>query len=354
MSTIAIAVLFFPLIFLLWLANMADKRREETPARHGVAILVYVMLGFLWATMWTVGILAVLMGVAYGRYADIPALSARYSAQGLNPEMAVLFMQSLPRLGAGLVLLAVLGAALMLRPVRRLIARALPISADSLVDAVALAYSNLILVNLWVVIGIGIGAIAEAVEATPETPSGQMIALMWTQNFMLMLMALIGVGWLSRRGWRDVLQRLGLVWGGWRHVGVGVGLGLAMFLLLFPFSMLIEKTGWNMDPNIEKMTEQLLGPLMTSLPGVITLGAAAALGEELVYRGALQPRFGILLTSLLFALTHNQYGISLATVMVFVLGLVLGWTRRRYSTTTAIFLHATYNIAIGLSGLFFH
>ena len=354
MDYVAIAITFIPLIFLLWLANVAEKRRRENPARHGFAILVYALLAFLWATMWTLGVLAVLMGTAYMRYADISELSASYSAQGLDPEMVVLWMQSLPRLGAGFILLAILGVALLLRPVRRLLARIIPISADSLVDAVALAYSILILANLWFMVGVGFETIATMMTESPESPPGEMIALMWWQSLMLIVMAFIGVGWLSRRGWRDVLQRLGLVWAGWRHVAAGIGLGLVMFLFLIPFTMLMEMADWNMDPNIEKIVEQLFGPLITSLPGVITLGAAAALGEELVYRGALQPRFGILLTSLIFALTHNQYGISPATLFVLLLGLVLGWTRRRYSTTASIFLHATYNIAIGLMGLLFN
>ena len=106
-----------------------------------------------------------------------------------------------------------------------------------------------------------------------------------------------------------------------------------------------------MDADIEKLTEALLGSLLTTLPGVLSLGLAAALGEELVFRGALQPRFGIFLTALLFAFTHSQYVLSPSTLVVFVVGLVLGWVRMRRNTTTAMILHATYNIAIGLMGL---
>jgi membrane protease YdiL (CAAX protease family) len=203
---------------------------------------------------------------------------------------------------------------------------------------------------MWLVMGIGLDAVADAVEAAPESSSWAMIGELWLQNLMLVLMALFGVGWLSRSSFRNVLRRLGLTQPTWRQVGIGIGLGLLAFLLLFPLSLLIEKVGFGIDPDVDRLTEELLGPLMTSLPGVITLGLAAALGEELVYRGALQPRFGIFFTALLFSLTHSQYGISVATLIVLALGLLLGWTRKRYNTTTAILLHATYNIAIGLSG----
>lgn len=354
MAYLSVVAFFLPLIFLLWLANVADKRRNATPAKRDVVILVYALLGLVWGILLAVAVFAVLVGVAYARYADVDALSAQYRAQGLDPEVVVQIMKSLPRLGAGLFVLALAGIALLLPPARRLLARLLSISAHRVTHTVALAYSIFILINLWLVMGVGLETVSESITAAPDTPSGQLITLLWLQNLLLALMAFIGVGWLSRRRWHDALLRLGITWTGWQNLGVGIGLGLGMFLLLFPLSLLLEKIGLGVDPNIENLTEKLIGPLMTSLPGVISLGVAAALGEELTYRGALQPRFGIFLTALLFALTHNQYGVSLATLFVFLLGLVLGWARVRYNTTTSIFLHATYNIAIGLAGFLFH
>jgi hypothetical protein len=88
--------------------------------------------------------------------------------------------------------------------------------------------------------------------------------------------------------------------------------------------------------------------MLTSLPGVLTLGLAAALGEESVFRGALQPRFGLILTAVLFALLHSNYGITLSTVLVFAVGMVLGLLRQRYNTTASMLAHAIYNISLGL------
>ena len=96
------------------------------------------------------------------------------------------------------------------------------------------------------------------------------------------------------------------------------------------------------------MSEQIIGPLATSIPGILTLGLAAALGEETVFRGALQPRFGLIFTTVLFALLHSTYGISLATLIVFGVGLVLGLLRMRYNTTTSMVAHAVYNMTLGL------
>ena len=99
---------------------------------------------------------------------------------------------------------------------------------------------------------------------------------------------------------------------------------------------------------MERLTEELLGSLFTSPLGIITLGIAAALGEEPLFRGAVQPRFGLLLTALLFAVLHSNYGITLSTLIVFILGLVLGWLRIRYNTSTAMITHAVYNMSLGL------
>jgi len=80
----------------------------------------------------------------------------------------------------------------------------------------------------------------------------------------------------------------------------------------------------------------------------LTLGLAAALGEETIFRGALQPRFGLILTSLLFAIVHSNYGLSISTLVVFLLGIVLGLVRIRHNTSTSMIVHAIYNITLGL------
>ncbi len=353
MGYFALTLTFLPLILLLWLANIADKRRQPHPDKHGMTIIVYVLLAGFWLSVLGIAIFVFFMGIAYHHYADIDVMTARYRAQGLDPIMVVKLMQSLPRLGAGTTVLALAGLSLLFPAPRKRIARFIPIHPHSVTHAVALAYGILILLNLWVVTGVGLEVVAGSLQQAPEVPTAELIAMLWLQNGLLTLMALIGVGWPSRRDLHRTFHRLGLLWPSRKQAGIGIGLGLASFLLLLPWTWILDKTGVGLNPNIEKISEQLLGPLTTSIPGIISLGLAAALGEELVYRGALQPRFGIFATALLFSLTHNQYGVSIATLTVFFLGLLLGWSRKHYNTTTSILVHATYNIAIGLSSFLF-
>jgi membrane protease YdiL (CAAX protease family) len=217
------------------------------------------------------------------------------------------------------------------------------------VHVLALTLSSLVLVNLLVTLGIGLGNLAEQLASQENSnASGIMLISLWAQQIFTALLACLGVGWITRRSGRETLQRLGLVVPSLRQVGLGIGLGL----LLIPSVVIIEAIsnlfGLSANTDVSDLSEQLLGPLFQSPFGIFTVGAAAAIGEETLLRGALQPRFGLLLTTVLFALLHSNYGISLSTLIVLVLGYVLGVVRMRTNTTTAMIVHAVYNSTLGL------
>ncbi|MBK8046275.1 MAG: CPBP family intramembrane metalloprotease [Anaerolineales bacterium] len=116
-----------------------------------------------------------------------------------------------------------------------------------------------------------------------------------------------------------------------------------MVAVMIVESAIAGAMGMGEDQEVSELTETLLGTLLSSPLGILSIGLAAAIGEEPLFRGAAQPRFGLLVTSVLFALVHNNYGLSFATVIVFGLGLVLGLIRIRYNTTTSMITHAVYN-----------
>ncbi len=147
-------------------------------------------------------------------------------------------------------------------------------------------------------------------------------------------------------------RRLGVVRLSSQDWIVGIRYGLLLVPVVILLEYLASLAGIVADPDVEKLTEQLLGPLFRSPFGILTLGVAAALGEEPLFRGAAQPRFGLALTAVMFALVHSNYGITLSTAIVFLLGLVLGLLRIRRNTTTAMLAHAVYNISLGLLAYF--
>ncbi len=155
------------------------------------------------------------------------------------------------------------------------------------------------------------------------------------------VLAFASVGFLVRRDWRGSLERLGLTAlrpADWLTVVAGV---VALWLFNVG-SEWLERTAfpalWASDQGFTVALAGVMGPGL-----MLLLGLSAGLGEEITLRGALQPKLGIALTSLLFAALHVQYSwYGMLAILVF--GLILGLIRRRSSTTAAILVHALYDL----------
>ncbi|CAN5657343.1 hypothetical protein BH10CHL1_BH10CHL1_35370 [soil metagenome] len=346
MELISTLILFALLGLVIMVANLAEKRRQSNAPYRSFVVISYGMLILIDGILLVGGLL--LQQVAIRLIQD-PGLAQQVNpllAPGVDP--AKLF-GGFAIYGTGIWLPALFGILLLLPAVRRLLAHVIPIDPASPVHAVALSFIMLVVINLMITLGSGLGNLATTLEqqAADGQPAVTLIGL-WAQQILTALLAIVGVGWLVRRDWKTALQRLGIVKPTWRQVLFGLILGL----LLVPVVMLLERVSSmfqiGFDPNVEKLTEQLLGPLSRTLIGILTIGVAAALGEETLLRGAVQPRFGLELTALVFALLHSTYGLSLSTLVVFILGLVLGLVRNRANTSTSMIVHAVYNITLAV------
>jgi membrane protease YdiL (CAAX protease family) len=80
-----------------------------------------------------------------------------------------------------------------------------------------------------------------------------------------------------------------------------------------------------------------------TIQAAFLLAFTSAVSEEILFRGALQPIFGIPLTTVLFVLFHNQYTLTPAMLIILVVGTGLALLRRYQSTTSAIIAHFIYN-----------
>ena len=219
--------------------------------------------------------------------AELDALSG---ANDLDPAI-------LPSVGLGMWLPALLGLLLLLPPVRRTLARLIPIDPGSAVHAVALSFSTLILVNLLMTLGIGLGNLATLTETSMAGRETNILGVLWAQDLTLAVMAAVGVGWLARRSLGASLRRLAVVAPAPKQVLLAVGVGLVMVPVVLLVEFLLETVGVGPNADVERLSEQLIGPLAESIPGILTMGLAAAIGEETIFRGALQPRFGLWLTA---------------------------------------------------------
>jgi hypothetical protein len=183
-------------------------------------------------------------------------------------------------------------------------------------------------------------------ELADSINSSSVIDAAVMQTLMFYLMALAGVGWLIRRDWRAALRRLGLVWPSWQQVTLGVGLALLLVMAQF-FVMLV----WVMVVGTETFEEQTqaaeaLNQAVSSMGAAFLLAFTSSTGEEIIFRGAVQPALGIGLTAVVFTASHVQYALTPATLFILVLAFALGLLRKYTNTTTAIICHFTYNFAL--------
>jgi uncharacterized protein len=162
------------------------------------------------------------------------------------------------------------------------------------------------------------------------------------QMIAFIAFAYIAVGAFVRRRFPESNARLGLL----RPTFKTVGAAFVFFLITMTVgtvlgivsSALQPEKSEAIDRGLESMTSGIQNPL-----GAVMIGVTAGIGEELLFRGALQPRFGIVLTSMVFALLHTNYGLSFVTLAVFAMGVVFGIQRQRYGTISAMITHALFN-----------
>ncbi len=164
------------------------------------------------------------------------------------------------------------------------------------------------------------------------------------------VVGILGVGLFVRRhGWK-LAERLGLE----KPTPAQLRGSLRWILVLVALQWLTGLLLYYTNPEQAELLDELNSLLLANMDTVwewFLLAAAAAAGEEILFRGALQPVFGLWATSLLFAVAHIQYGLTPVTILVFGIGLVLGLVRRRTNTSVAIFVHFGYNFILGLLAL---
>jgi membrane protease YdiL (CAAX protease family) len=338
---LSIIFIFAPLVLILFFANQAQRLREASQQATALVAVTYIVLALIYLSTMLLGLLFLVM--------DNVTLPGEAGAAGELMQISSPLWLSL-----GLVLPSILGILLLLKPMRRLAARFTQLDPDHPVHTVALSLTMAPLIMLGFTLGVGLDTLsAQLATQTEQTGNDPFsLAALWAQAVMFLLTALVGVGWLSRRSLGECLVRLGIVRPTVRQVLIGVGAALLMVPLAMVLEAAFNAVGLGVGQDVESLSELLMGPLFATPFGIISVGLAAAIGEEPVFRGAAQPRFGLLLSSLLFAIVHSQYGISLATIIVLAVGLVLGIVRQRTNTTTSIITHAVYNSTLGALAYF--
>ncbi|KAF1075955.1 CPBP family intramembrane glutamic endopeptidase [Methanogenium sp. MK-MG] len=262
---------------------------------------------------------------------------------------------------AEVVLLVLLSAGISFvgfsRRFRGFLSRYVPLDPDSFVHMVALvAVTALTLMPLVPLLVLGEPVLLSPVfletgtggEIFMESMKDDIYNLLWTMGASFLV-----VGLFITRNIPETLKRLGLVRPTLQEVGIAIGLGILLVgvftVVEAGITIVWQFFGWQMTDT--DAVELLFAPMLTPV-GALVASIAAGFGEELSIRGVLQPRFGILIPSLLFAALHAfQYNWD-GVLSVFLAGIIFALIRRYYCTTVSAVTHTVYDLILFYSLIF--
>jgi membrane protease YdiL (CAAX protease family) len=250
-------------------------------------------------------------------------------------------VQNLSSRGFGLTLIGGWGLLVSLTPIRRFLARCMNINTNSPVHTLALVFVGYIVgqsILAWSQGGI------EGLATSAEPAS---VGLFLLSEALFAIAAFLGVGYLVRRSGNPLLQRLGLVKPDRRQLIYGT----VIIGFLVVLQGIVGAVWTLLNPEQAEVLEDLNTILLADFDTFwewLLIALAAGIGEELLFRGALQPVMGLGFTAAIFALVHFQYGFSPILIFVAILALILGLIRRYFNTTTAIYIHVGYDFVLGL------
>jgi len=222
---------------------------------------------------------------------------------------------------------------------RRLVAMVTPLDPASTVDMMGLGVILLLIVYFVRVITVETGS---DITTPAVTIASQVINVLF-----FVFVAYVAVGTNIYRSQQEATARLGLRWPTLPDIVVGVAAVIPAFILSMMGSLLTLWFQPDLFENLGDTMEEMSSGTHVVLLNVL-LFASAGLGEEILFRGAIQPRFGIVLAAAFWALVHTQYQFSYVVLGLFMVGVLFGLMRRHVSTTSAIIAHALYNAAVVL------
>jgi hypothetical protein len=304
------------------------------------------------ATFWLLGILFCLFSVTLMLTLAPVASLASPDADALDRSLETLPVATvctalLVSLCAGLISLVGFS-----RWFRGQLPRVLPFDPDSPVHTVGLVCilamivmplvpllvtGNAPLLNADLQVLLGIGAEEPGSSVKLDTYS-----LIWTivGSFFL-------VGLWIRRDIKGTLERLGLVRPTARQVLIGIVSGILLVGIFWVFDDLLVAlfTTFGITVTDETLVNNLFIASYTPLAAVVA-SISAGLGEELAIRGVIQPRFGIILSALVFTSLHAYQYAWDGVIGVLLIGLCFGVLRKNTNTSTSAISHGMYDLVL--------
>jgi len=302
-----------PGLLLLILANYTEKRREFriiTQIFLGLFVLLVVVEGLLIVAMSKGDLLGGLLSVR-----------ATYGY------------------GIAIMLTGLLASMLFLRPVREGISRIIDIDEDNWLHTTAMVFAILL-------VGTSLATAANVDISALSGGAGGAVLTVLLQDSFFVISALFGVGWMVRRDLGGVLKRLGLVKPRLKDICMSIGfLGLlfAIVIIVGLMSIMLDYDSGILETK-DDPTVQMVGGITILTAILFALGAS--IGEEILFRGAMQPRLGVVITSLVFTAAHVQYPSPVQLGTLFAMSVVFGYERIKLNTSACIITHALYDMIL--------
>jgi membrane protease YdiL (CAAX protease family) len=327
----------------LWIAAFAVGGPLRDLALAGVEVAPFVLLGwlahlgrqYLWARVLSWVGAALLVLVAAVALAGLAGLAWEH-----QPHLAPALLALAGALGC---------AGALATPLARPLLRALGMDPTDHVHRLALFVCvGLALICLAPLLATGRALLLDFITTRPDldfqlTAFDHLLPLVWIGPGAFLL-----VGFGVHRTLGESARRLGLTWPGRGGLlwGIGAGLALVPAALVVGYVLEITMQSLGMSTAPEAELDRLFGLSSMTLVTALGLSISAGVGEELVVRGVLQPRLGLLLANLLFAALHApQYTLD-GVIVVCLLGVAFGMLRRRTSTLVSMLAHAIYDFAL--------
>ncbi len=229
----------------------------------------------------------------------------------------------------------------LLRPFRKLIASFTPMDPKSPIDLCGLA------LILWVMSFFVITAVQSGpaeVDSGGDALTGNLFWLV-LNAVTFVAIAYVAVGYRIHRTGAEATERLGLTVPSLKAVAISVGMVIPCFMVSILGSALTVAFQPDVIDNLEDTMDQMTSGLANPV-GALLIGLSAGIGEEVLFRGAVQARFGIIIAALFWTTLHIQYDFSFVLVGLFGVGILLGLQRKYFGTTSAVITHALYNMVV--------
>lgn len=309
-------------IAVVIMANLGENSKKERE-------ITYILLAFLCCFFIATGALIMLASMI-----DMP-----YPNE-FKPNFIM---------GAGILFTGAFSIFLLFKNLRKIIAKFIPINPGSVVHAAGLVFAFIVIgSSLTIMFSTDMVSLLEESGGEFQINEAGILA----QDAFFIVIALAGIGIFIRRTPDECIKRLNLTIPTAKQLIIGIILIPVFLAFVISYEFIMSQFYPGSAADIEKIMELLLGEPTLLLALIAGLGAG--ISEEILFRGAIQPRFGIPTTAFLFAVVHVQYPAFWVLIELFIIGVLLGYLKEKTNTTTCIITHSGYDIVVFLSLIYYY